>query len=164
MGLDLSKIEVILDAGHSSQTPGKCSPDKSLYEWKWNREVLELAANEINISDLTAGEKQALDIFNNRLGKLQDLQNKRLEQGKLYKEQQFGTNVDRAAANETLNRMHVLDKQIKTASLELLSVEEKEVLSRVLKKSRTIIERNEKQNSKEMLDRWRNIVTKLKLM
>ena len=135
------------------------SNDDISYQQRTNtltdREVLELAANEINISDLTAGEKQALDIFNNRLGKLQDLQNKRLEQGKLYKEQQFGTNVDRAAANETLNRMHVLDKQIKTASLELLSVEEKEVLSRVLKKSRTIIERNEKQNSKEMLDRWR---------
>ena len=48
MSLDLSKIEVILDAGHSSQTPGKCSPDKSLYEWKWNREVLELVKQRLD--------------------------------------------------------------------------------------------------------------------
>ena len=48
MSLNLSKIEVILDAGHSSQTPGKCSPDKSLYEWKWNREVLELVKQRLD--------------------------------------------------------------------------------------------------------------------
>lgn len=28
---------VILDNGHGSNTPGKCSPDKSLMEWQWNR-------------------------------------------------------------------------------------------------------------------------------
>lgn len=120
-----------------------------------DREVLEMAANTINTSDLTPGEKQALDIFTERLGNLQDLQTKRTEQGKLYKEQQFGANADRKAAKETLNRMHTLDSQIKKASADLLSVEEKEVLKRVLKKSRSIIENNEKQNSKEMLDRWR---------
>ena len=48
MSLDLSKIEVILDAGHSSQTPGKCSPDKSLYAWKWTREVLELVKQRLD--------------------------------------------------------------------------------------------------------------------
>lgn len=28
---------IILDNGHGSNTPGKCSPDKSLFEWQWNR-------------------------------------------------------------------------------------------------------------------------------
>ena len=28
---------VILDNGHGSNTPGKCSPDKTLFEWQWNR-------------------------------------------------------------------------------------------------------------------------------
>lgn len=36
------KIEVDLDAGHASTTPGKCSPDKRLREYKWNRECVEL--------------------------------------------------------------------------------------------------------------------------
>lgn len=28
---------VILDNGHGINTAGKCSPDKSFYEWQWNR-------------------------------------------------------------------------------------------------------------------------------
>lgn len=28
---------VILDNGHGANTTGKCSPDKSFYEWQWNR-------------------------------------------------------------------------------------------------------------------------------
>lgn len=31
--------KILLDNGHSRQTPGKHSPDKSFYEWKWNREI-----------------------------------------------------------------------------------------------------------------------------
>ena len=120
-----------------------------------DREVLEIASNEITIDDLTAGEKEALGIFQNRLGKLKDLQDERTKQGKLYKEQQFGAKADRNAAAETLNRMHILDDQIKKASAELLSVEEKEVLKRVLQKSRKVIEKTEREHGKEMLDRWR---------
>lgn len=90
-----------------------------------DREVLEMASNEIKVDDLTPGEQQALEIFQNRLGELKDLQEKRSEQGKLYKQQQFGTNTNKSAAKETLNRMHVLDNQIKKASSDLLSVEEK---------------------------------------
>ena len=29
---------VILDNGHGDETPGKCSPDFSLFEWRWNRD------------------------------------------------------------------------------------------------------------------------------
>lgn len=31
---------ILLDAGHGINTPGKCSPDKSLYEYKYCREIM----------------------------------------------------------------------------------------------------------------------------
>ena len=30
---------VLIDNGHGSNTPGKCSPDKSLREYRWAREI-----------------------------------------------------------------------------------------------------------------------------
>ena len=121
-----------------------------------DREVLALAASQVKISDMTAAEKDALDIFQQRLSKLETLQNERAEQGRLYKEQQFGAKVDRAKAAETLNRMHVLDSQIQKASAEVLSVEEKTVLKRVLQKARTVVEQQERQHGQEILKRWRD--------
>lgn len=35
----MKKLVVILDNGHGKNTKGKCSPDKSLYEWQWTREI-----------------------------------------------------------------------------------------------------------------------------
>lgn len=32
---------VILDNGHGVNTPGKCSPDKTLLEYKWTREIVD---------------------------------------------------------------------------------------------------------------------------
>ena len=121
-----------------------------------DREVLEMAANEIKVSDLNQAETDALTIFQDRLSKLKDLQDKRAEAGRLYKEQQFGTKVDRQAASETLNRMQILDGQIKKATAEVLSVEEKEVLNRVLKKARKVVEVQERQHGQEILNRWRD--------
>ena len=121
-----------------------------------DREVLELAANEVKVSDLTQAETDALTIFRDRLSELKDLQEERAEQGRLYKEQQFGENVDRKAAEETLNRMHILDSQIKKATAEVLTVEEKEVLKRVLSKARKVVEAQEREHGKEILNRWRD--------
>ena len=121
-----------------------------------DREVLALAAEKIVVSDLTANERSALDVFQKRLRKLEELQAERAEQGKLYKEQQFGTKVDKAAAAKTLNRMHILDDQIQKASAEVLSVEEKTVLKRVLQKARVIVEQQERQRGQEVLKRWRD--------
>lgn len=45
-------IYVILDNGHGADTPGKCSPDKRLYEWSWNRDIVRRISaklNELNI-------------------------------------------------------------------------------------------------------------------
>ena len=121
-----------------------------------DREVLALAASEVRVDDLTTDEKAALDIFQKRLSKLEALQVERAEQGRLYKEQQFGAKVDRTAAAETLNRMRVLDGQIQKASADVLSVEEKTVLKRVLQKARVVVEQQERQHGQEMLKRWRD--------
>ena len=45
-------IYVILDNGHGYDTPGKCSPDKRLYEWSCNRDIVKRISaklNELNI-------------------------------------------------------------------------------------------------------------------
>ena len=121
-----------------------------------DREVLALAAERVKVDDLTAAEKDALDIFQKRLSKLEDLQTERAEQGRLYKEQQFGAKVDREKAAQTLNRMHTLDEQIQKASAEVLTVEEKTVLKRVLQKARVVVEQQERQHGQEILKRWRD--------
>lgn len=39
-------ITLLLDNGHGSNTPGKCSPDKSLLEYAWARDVVKLIASK----------------------------------------------------------------------------------------------------------------------
>ena len=119
-----------------------------------DREVLQYAADRVNVSN--QAEADALTIFRDRLSKLENLQEERAEQGRLYKEQQFGEKVDRAKAAETLNRMHILDDQIKKATAEVLTVEEKEVLKKVLQKARKVVEAEEREHGKENLNRWRD--------
>lgn len=121
-----------------------------------DREVLSMAASEVKTDELTDAEKDALRIFQERLSKLEVLQEERAEQGRLYKEQQFGTKVDRSSAAKTLNRMHTLDAQIQKASSDVLSVEEKTVLKRVLQKARKVVEQQERKHGQEILDRWRD--------
>jgi len=120
-----------------------------------DREVLQMAADKLGDQNLTEAERGALDIFKKRLAKLDALQTERTEQGRLYKEQQFGANVDRAAAAQTLNRMHVLDDQIKAANAEVLDLENKKVLGDVLKKARKVVEAEERAHGEEILKRWR---------
>ena len=43
----MKDLVVILDAGHGSDTPGKCSPDKSLYEWQFNREIVAMLCERL---------------------------------------------------------------------------------------------------------------------
>ena len=121
-----------------------------------NREVLEMAVDELEVSDLTPGERSALDIFKGRLDDLKDLQKQRTELGRLYREQQFGTKVDRAEAEKTLNRMKVLDGQIEKAKAEILSIEDKQVLRSVLTKARKVVEKQQWTKDQETLKRWRD--------
>ena len=126
-----------------------------------DREVLEYAAKELESSTskqdkLTDVEREALQIFKDRLSKLYDLQEERTNQGRIYKEQQFGVNGNRAEAAKTLERMHVLDGQIQKANEEVLSLENKKVLHDVLKKARKVIETEERKHGSETLKRWRD--------
>ena len=43
----MKNLVVILDAGHGKDTPGKCAPDKSLYEWQWNREIVAMLCERL---------------------------------------------------------------------------------------------------------------------
>ena len=43
----MKNLVVILDAGHGKDTPGKCSPDKSLYEWQWTREIVGMLCERL---------------------------------------------------------------------------------------------------------------------
>lgn len=121
-----------------------------------DREVLSIAASEVNVEGLTDFELDALNILKQRLNNLYELEQKRAEEGRKYKEQQFGANVDREEAQKTLNRMKVLDEQIKRASSEVLDVEKKEVLKRVLQRSRRVIEKAEREHGQELLKRYRD--------
>lgn len=80
-----------------------------------DRRVLELAAEDVRIDDLTQGEVYALDVFKKRLETIRDLLAQRKEQGQLYKEQQFGSKTNKAEAVKTLNRMKILDDQYLTS-------------------------------------------------
>lgn len=44
----LSDYIVILDNGHGSNTPGKCSPDKSLREYAYAREIVKRVSEELS--------------------------------------------------------------------------------------------------------------------
>lgn len=39
---------VILDNGHGIKTPGKCSPDRKLLEYKWTREIVDRLIKEFD--------------------------------------------------------------------------------------------------------------------
>ncbi len=39
---------VLIDNGHGVNTPGKCSPDKRLQEWKWTREIAIRVVDALN--------------------------------------------------------------------------------------------------------------------
>ena len=121
-----------------------------------NREVLALAASELQTEDLSAAERDALSIFQKRLSNLETLQEERAELGRLYKDQQFGAKVDRAAAEQTRNRMNVMDGQIEKAKAEVLSIEDKQVLKAVLQKARKVVEKQQWAKDEEKLKRYRD--------
>lgn len=124
-----------------------------------DREILEIAADDLHLDELTEGEQDALRIFRDRLSRLHDLQDQRTDLGTLYREQQFGANgakVDRAEAEKTRNRMQVLDSQIEKARNGVLDVENKAVLRRVLQSARKVVEQKQKDADTVTLRRWRD--------
>lgn len=156
---DILPEDVLKHYGHKARPEGIIGND-ALYQQRTSpltdREVLSIAASEVNVEGLTDGERDALNIFKRRLDNLNELEQKRAEEGRKYKEQQFGANIDRAEAQKTLNRMKILDDQIKRASSEVLDVEKKEVLKRVLQRSRKVVEKAEREHGQELLRRYRD--------
>lgn len=133
-----------------------------------DRELLAMAADAIDAdrmiggefvpADLTDGERDALRIFREKLDQLEALQIRRTEEGQRYRELQFGeggVKVDRAAAEETLNRMRTLEGQIRRATNDLLDLQNKDVLRRILERAREIVESREREQAKETLRKWR---------
>ena len=73
-----------------------------------DRDVLSMAADQILSSDaisMAAAVSDALGILKKRISTLDELQEQRRELGKTYREIQFGANVDRGKAAETLKQM-----------------------------------------------------------
>lgn len=104
---------------------------------------------------LSDAEKNAFELFKQRLAKLDGLIAERAEQGRIYRENTFQKGGDREIAQKAHNRMEVLDGQIARASAQLLSVKEKTVLQGVLQKARKVVEQQERARGDEKLKRWR---------
>lgn len=104
---------------------------------------------------LSDAEKNAFELFKQRLAKLEDLTAQRYEQGQIYRENTFQKGGDREIAQKAHNRMEVLDGQIARASEKLLDVKQKTVLQGVLQKARKVVEQAETKRGDEKLKRWR---------
>ena len=125
---------------------------QSLTDW----EVMDLAYNELIATQLPESVREVLPVMRERLDKLNELQQQRIEQGRKYREQQFGTKVDRKAAEKTLARMKVLDDQIQKAEDDVLNVADKQVLKQVLQKARKVVEKQQWEKDEAKLKRYRD--------
>ena len=47
-------MKILIDNGHGQNTPGKCSPDKSLKEWWWTREVAAMVVAALKTKGIDA--------------------------------------------------------------------------------------------------------------
>lgn len=124
-----------------------------------DQEILEIAADDLRLDELTEGERDALQIFRDRITRLNDLQEQRADLGTQYREQQFGANgqkVDRAEAEKTRERMKILDSQIAKAQAGILDVQNKAVLRKVLQKARKVVETKQREKDAVVLSRWRD--------
>lgn len=61
MNIDLNKLTILVNPGHAPNTPGKCSPDKSLYEWEWNLLTAQLTVRSLICSGFKAELVRAMD-------------------------------------------------------------------------------------------------------
>lgn len=46
--MDKNKVYILLGAGHCKSTPGKCSPDKTIKEWKYCRTIVKGIEKELD--------------------------------------------------------------------------------------------------------------------
>lgn len=157
---DILPESVLKHYGYSARPDGDFG-ENVLYQQRTetltDREVLSMAAEEVQGNgNLSAAESDALQIFRDRLSKLDELQGERRNLGREYKELQFGENVDRAKAAQTLEKMRSLDSQIQEADNKVLAAETAPILKQVLPKARKIVEQTQKAKDDATLQRWRD--------
>lgn len=103
---------------------------------------------------LTEGERDLLNIYADRLAKLNDLQEQRREQGRIYRRfmaDENPANRDKAAAAATRNRMDILEQQIDRATNSLREVERAKAYKSLLTKSRELVQQTERGRIKTAL-------------
>lgn len=120
-----------------------------------NREVLSMAAEELDSESLNEAERNALQIFRDNLTRLEEEQDNRQRLGREYKDQQFTKGGSRQEADRIRAAMSVSDSKIKALENRLLSLENKEVLKGVLEKARRVVELEERKRGDENLKRYR---------
>ena len=156
---DTMPEDVLKHYGHDRRPDGTLGQDalyQQRYETLTDRDILDLAANDLRIDEMTEKERNALNVFRDRLAKLQKLQQERFELGKRYRQQQFMPDGDRKAAASTLAQMRDLDSRIETISDKILDMEERSVLKEVLKKARKVVEQKQKDHDYEIIRNRRN--------
>lgn len=109
-----------------------------------DREVLELASEVVDSRKLTDGERAALDIFNKRLGVLKDLQEQRDDQRRILEDQK-SNGASAEEIQKTKNRLSIIGRKLKAAENAVLTVEDKQVLKKVLHEARRVVEREQRQ-------------------
>lgn len=71
---------ILIDNGHGKNTPGKCSPDKTLREWQWTREIavrLEQALKEEGIESKRIVPEDSDISLTKRVARVNDICEKR---------------------------------------------------------------------------------------
>lgn len=121
-----------------------------------NRDILRMASDNLDRSEMTAEEIDALDAFNEKLAYLDAQVAERQQLGKLYHDQMFSKPQDKEGAEKTRERMKIYDERVRKASHDLLSLQNKDVLKRVLEQSRKVIERNDRAKFNDQLKRYRD--------
>lgn len=156
---DTMPEDVLKHYVHDRRPDGTLGQD-ALYQQRYgtltDRDILDLAANDLRIDEMTEKERNALNVFRDRLAKLQKLQQERFDLGKQYRQQQFMPEGNRKAAASTLAQMRDLDSRIETISDKILDMEERSVLKEVLKKARKIVEQKQKDHDDEIIRNRRN--------
>jgi len=81
----MKDVTIILSAGHGVTTPGKCSPDKKLYEWKFTRELskrIKVTCDQLGIKCIQANTDDSDPALTIRANNINKIVRKEAEQGR----------------------------------------------------------------------------------
>ena len=81
----MKPVTIILNAGHGASTPGKCSPDKKLYEWQYTRELskrIKEACDKLNIKCIRANTDDSDPALTTRANNINKIVRAEAEKGR----------------------------------------------------------------------------------